>query len=86
MIFSAFRGPGAHFGSLGTHFEDISDFHDFEDASGAKGAGTSEPLFRHFLAFFAKTKKCVWTAQACADCISSFPENALFRNFFHPFF
>ena len=21
-----------------------------------------------------KTKKCVWTAQACADCISSLPE------------
>ena len=40
----------------------------------------------HFSGRSAKTKKCVWTAQACADCISSFPENALFRNFFHPCF
>ena len=31
MIFSDFKGPGAHFGSLGTHFEDISDFCDFGD-------------------------------------------------------
>ena len=36
MIFSDFRGPGAHFGDLGAHFEDISDFSDFGDASGAK--------------------------------------------------
>ena len=28
-----------------------------------------------------KTKKCVWTAQACADCISSLPEKWLFRSF-----
>ena len=53
MILNAFRGPGAHFGSLGAHFEDISDVYDFEDASGAKGAGTFEIIFRHFLAFFA---------------------------------
>ena len=25
MILSDFRGPGAHFGSLGTHFQDVSD-------------------------------------------------------------
>ena len=50
-ILTTFRGPGAHFGSLGTHFEDISDFHDFEDASGAKGQ--SSPLFRPVFAFFA---------------------------------
>ena len=128
MILSSFRGPGAHFASLGTHFENISDFCDFEDASGAKKQVTFETLFRHFLTIFAflcasffcmnsgmgsrsvfswmlddveellggffdhfsgrsaNTKKCVWTAQACADCISSFPENALFRNFFHPYF
>ena len=36
MILSAFRGPGAHFGSLGAHFEEISDFYDFGDASDAK--------------------------------------------------
>ena len=35
MILSDFRGPGVHFGGLGPHFEDISDFCDFEDASGA---------------------------------------------------
>ena len=46
MILSAFRGPGAHFGSPGTHFEDISDFHDFEDASGAKKPSTFEVKMR----------------------------------------
>ena len=29
MILTDFRGPGAHFGDLGAHFEDISDFCDF---------------------------------------------------------
>ena len=28
----------------------------------------------HFSGRSAKTKKCVWTAQACADCISSLPK------------
>ena len=51
MILSSFRGPGAHFGSLGTHFEDISDFYDFEDAPGAKTQVTFETLFRHCLQF-----------------------------------
>ena len=37
MILSLFRGPGAHFGGPGPHFEDISDFCDFEDAFCAKG-------------------------------------------------
>ena len=37
MILNDFRAPGAHFESLGAHFEDISDFCDFEDVSGAKG-------------------------------------------------
>ena len=51
MILSDFRGPGAHFGDLGAHFEDISDFCDFEDVSGAKtnpllmSKSTSNPLF-----------------------------------------
>ena len=36
MILKYFRGPGAHFGGLGPHFEDISDFFDFEDVSDAK--------------------------------------------------
>ena len=35
----------------------------------------------HFSGRSAKTKKCVWTAQACADCISSLPEKWLFRSF-----
>ena len=43
-------------------------------------------FFDNFSGRSANTKKCVWTAQACADCISSFPENALFCNFFHPCF
>ena len=30
-------GPGAHFGGLGTHFDDISDFCDFRDVFGTKG-------------------------------------------------
>ena len=37
MILSDCRSAGAHFGDLGAHFEDISDFSDFGDASGAKG-------------------------------------------------
>ena len=52
MILSYFRGPGAHFGGLGAHFEDISDFCDFEDAPGAKGVVTFEVKMRpvtHFL-------------------------------------
>ena len=52
MILSDFRGPGAHFGGLGAHFEDISDFYDFEDASGAKKYLTFEVKIRpltHFL-------------------------------------
>ena len=53
MILSAFRGGGAHFGSLGAHFEDISDFCDFGDVFRAKGAVTFEVHVRHFLAFFA---------------------------------
>ena len=48
MVLSAFRGPRAHFGSLGAHFEDISDFYDFEDASGAKGAALLRPFFDTF--------------------------------------
>ena len=47
-------------------------------------------LLGHFLDHFsgrsAKTKKCIWTAQACTDCISSFPKNTLLNNFFQPFF
>ena len=112
-ILSDFRGPGAHFGGLGAHFEDTSDFLWFWRVFRAKGVVTLEVIFdtfwMQFLVFFwvpsfldflwfgvprgsilggfldhfsgrsAKTKKCVWTAQACADCISSFPENALFR-------
>ena len=52
MILSYFRGPGAHFGGLGPHFEDFSDFYDFEDASGAKAYLTFEVKMRpltHFL-------------------------------------
>ena len=60
MILSAFRGPGAHFGSLGAHFEDISDLCDFEDVPGAKKMSLSrskcddEPTFCSvvFLMFF----------------------------------
>ena len=37
MILSDCRGPGAHFGGLETHFEDISDFCDFGDAPATKG-------------------------------------------------
>ena len=37
-----------HFGSPGTHFEDISDFHDFEDASGAKKQSLLRPFFDTF--------------------------------------
>ena len=36
MLLTDFKGPGAHFGDLGAHFEDISDFSDFRDAYGAK--------------------------------------------------
>ena len=43
-------------------------------------------FLHHFSGQGAKRKKCVWTAQACTDCISGFPGNALFRNFFHPCF
>ena len=53
MILSAFRRPGAHFGSLGAHFEENSEFYDFEDASGVKNKVIFETLFRHFLLFFA---------------------------------
>ena len=42
MIFSDFRGPGAHFEDLGAHFEDISDLCDFKDVSGAKKESTFE--------------------------------------------
>ena len=52
MILNDFQSPGAHFGSLGTHFEDISDFCDFGDVPGAKGVVTFEVPFRprtHFL-------------------------------------
>ena len=52
MILRYFRGPGAHFGGLGPHFEDISDFCDFEDASGANPYLTFEVKMRpltHFL-------------------------------------
>ena len=42
MILRYFRGPGAHFGDPGPHFEDFSDFCDFEDASATKGV----PPFR----------------------------------------
>ena len=45
MILNDFRGPGAHFGDLGAHFEDISDFSDFGDVPGAKGGGTFEVPF-----------------------------------------
>jgi len=40
----------------------------------------------HFSGRSAKTKKCIWTAQACTDCISSFPKNTRLGNFFQPFF
>ena len=46
MILSDFNVPGAHFGSLGAHFEDISDLCDFEDVPGAKGVVSFEVLFR----------------------------------------
>ena len=46
MIFSDFRGPGAHFGDLGAHFEDISDLCDFEDVPGAKKHVTVEVKMR----------------------------------------
>ena len=36
MILSDFRGPGAHFGDLGAHFEDILGFCDFGDVPRAK--------------------------------------------------
>ena len=45
MILSDFRGPGVHFGSLGTHFQDILDFCDFEDVPDGKGVVTFETLF-----------------------------------------
>ena len=53
MILRYFRGPGAHFGGLGAHFEDIPDFFRFWGVFRAKGAGTFEVHFRHFLAFVA---------------------------------
>ena len=40
MILNYFRGPEPHFGGLGAHFEDISDFCDFEDVPGAKKQST----------------------------------------------
>ena len=49
MIFSDFRGPGAHFGGLGAHFEDTSDFCDFGDLSAAKNYLLFEVIFRYFL-------------------------------------
>ena len=51
MILSAFRRPRAHFGHLGAHFKEISDFYDFEDVPGAKKQVIFETLFRHFLQF-----------------------------------
>ena len=42
MILSDFRSSGAHFGDLGAHFEDISDFCDFEDVPGAKKQSSVE--------------------------------------------
>ena len=45
MISSDFRGPGAHFGSPGTHFQDILDLCDFEDVSRAKGGYPFEVIF-----------------------------------------
>ena len=51
MILSDFRGPGAHCGSLATHFEDISDFCDFEDASGAKKESIFEVKMRPLTQF-----------------------------------
>ena len=44
MILNDFRGPGAHFGSLGAHFEEISDFYDFGDASDAKKQSLLRPF------------------------------------------
>ena len=35
-ILTTFRGPGTHFGTLGTHFEDISDF-SYSDLRGSYG-------------------------------------------------
>ena len=53
MILRYFRGPGAHFGDLGAHFEDISDFSDFGDASGAKAHLHFEVKFDQEPTFFS---------------------------------
>ena len=52
MILRYFRGPGAHFGDPGPHFEDFFDFCDFEDTFCAKVYLTFEVKMRpltHFL-------------------------------------
>ena len=45
MILSYFRGPGAHFGGLGAHFEDTSDLCDFGDLSATKKYLLFEVIF-----------------------------------------
>ena len=69
MILRYFRGPGAHFGDLGAHFEDISDFNDFGDASGAKG----------YLHFQVKIRPGTNFFQSCVFSVFS---SAPFSDFF----
>ena len=52
MILSDFRGPGAHSGGLGAHFEDTAFFCDFGDTAAAKKTSLFEVRMRprtHFL-------------------------------------
>ena len=54
MILRYFRGPGAHFGDPGPHFEDFFDFFDFEDTLCAKEYLIFEVKMRsliHFLQY-----------------------------------
>ena len=67
MIFNDFRSPGAHFGDLGAHFEDISDFSDFGDASGAKDYFHFEVKIRLGTHFLQSCVFCVFLSAPVSD-------------------
>ena len=65
MILRYFRGPEAHFGGPGPHFEDFSDLFDFEDAFDAKVYLTFEVKMRP-LTYFLQC--CVLDVFLSAHC------------------
>ena len=67
MNLGSFRGPGAHFGDLGAHFEDISDFNDFRDAPGAKNPPPFEVKIRTGTNFFQSCVLCVFWSAPVSD-------------------